>query len=84
MNRSLKCINSHHGNLFRANPHTLYINWAAGMQIQFHVCDLDQSWEGTRKEWAVEYLKEFVESAERRCEAMRKKYIEPYLPYIQN
>lgn len=47
----LKCVDAHHGNLFKANPETLYINWAAAMQVQFHVCNLDQSWEGTREEW---------------------------------
>ena len=41
-NNKLKCVNAHHGNLFMANPQHLYINWAAAMQIQFHVSDLDQ------------------------------------------
>ncbi len=36
----LKCVGAHHGNLFKANPKTLYINWAAAMQIQFHVANL--------------------------------------------
>lgn len=79
----LRCINAHHGDLFKANPITLYINWAAAMQIQFHVCDLDQSWEGTREEWARQYIKVFVDSAKERCAKMRRDYIIPFLKYIQ-
>lgn len=78
----LKCTDAHHGNLFKANPETLYINWAAAMQIQFHVCDLDQSWNSTMEEWARSYLKVFVTSAEHRCRMMREKYIAPFLKYI--
>lgn len=81
-NGKLKCIDAHHGSLLKANPKTLYINWAAAMQIQFHVCDLDQSWEGTIEEWTKQYLKVFVKSAENRCQSMREKYIIPFLKYI--
>lgn len=80
---NLLAIDAHHGDLFRANPETLYINWAAAMQIQFHVCELDQSWAGTREEWARHYLRTFVHSAEARCQKMRDTYIIPFLQYIQ-
>lgn len=79
----LKCTGAHHGRLFKANPETLYINWSAGMQIQFHVSELDQSCNGTRREWAIEYLRKFVNSTEKRCAKMRKDYIDPFLHYIQ-
>ncbi len=79
----LLCTDAHYGNLFLATPHTLYINWAAAMQIQFHVADLDQSWEGTRREWAVEYIKTFVESARHRIKRMENMYVVPFLKYIQ-
>lgn len=82
-NDLLRCVDAHHGDLFKANPTTLYINWAAAMQIQFHVCDLDQSWKGTREEWARQYIKVFVASAEERCAKMRRDYITPFLKYIQ-
>ena len=81
---NLKCTNAHHGNLFKANPEKLYINWAAAMQVQFHVCDLDQSWKGTREEWARHYLKVFVTSAEHRCQRMREMYVIPFLKYIKD
>ena len=80
----LKSVDAHHGDLFKANPATLYINWAAAMQIQFHVCDLDQSWTQSREKWAREYLKVFVKSAEHRCDRMRERYIIPFLKYIQD
>lgn len=80
----LICINAHHGDLFKANPETLYINWAAAMQVQFHVCDLDQSWKGTREEWARHYLRVFVTSAKERCKKMYDTYIMPFLKYVEN
>ena len=69
--------------LFSAMPSSLYINWAAAMQIQFHVHGLDQTWTGTQKEWAVEYLKMFVNSAKSRAQGMIDKYVPPYLKYIE-
>lgn len=78
----LKCVGAHHGDLFKSNPETLYINWAAAMQIQFHVCDLDQSWTMDKQKWATQYLNMFVRSAEHRCQIMREKYILPFLKYV--
>ena len=78
----LKCINAHHGDLFKANPESLYINWTAAMQIQFHVCELDQSWTGNREEWVKRYIKVFVHSAEHRVQTMREMYILPFLKYL--
>lgn len=80
--RNLQAVAAHHGNLFKASPETLYINWAAAMQIQFHVCELDQSWDGSRDEWARCYLRVFVRSAEARCQKMHDTYIAPFLKYI--
>ncbi|MCQ2313354.1 MAG: HincII family type II restriction endonuclease [Paludibacteraceae bacterium] len=81
-NNNLKCVCAHHASLFNASPKTLYINWAAGMQIQFHVSDLDQTWKKSRKEWAHSYIKVFVESARHRCKRMEEMYIKPFLKYI--
>ena len=81
-NDKLKCIDAHHGELFKADPASLYINWAAAMQIKFHVSELDQSWTGNREKWARQYLKIFVHSAKHRVQAMREMYILPFLKYI--
>ena len=80
---NLKSINAYHGDLFKANPEMLYINWAAAMQVQFHVCDLDQSWTLSREQWARRYLEVFVKSAEARCQKMREMYVIPFLKYIE-
>lgn len=79
----LRCTNAYHGNLFKTNPESLYINWAAAMQIQFHVSELEQLWNGSREEWAKDYIRAFVRSAENRCQSMRKKYVIPFLRYIE-
>lgn len=82
-NEYLEAVDAHHGDLFKANPRTLYINWAAGMQVQFHVSEIDQTWEKSRKAWAVEYLRVFVSSAKARCQKMQNMYITPFLKYIE-
>lgn len=78
----LICTQAHYGNLFKATPSKLYINWAAAMQIQFHVSELDQTYSGTLQEWAKAYLKMFVASAEHRCKIMYTKYVEPFKKYV--
>lgn len=79
----LVCNNVHIADLFKCNPQTLYINWAAAMQIQFHVCDLSQDWQKDREQWAKAYLHMFVHSAQRRCRIMYEEYVQPFLKYIE-
>ena len=64
-------------------PSDLYINWAAAMQIQFHVSDLNQNFTENRKKWAKEYLKHFVEQAKKRAENMIEKFVKPFEKYIK-
>lgn len=78
----LKCTDAHFADLFKEKPESLYINWAAAMQIQFHVSDLQQSFEGSKELWARHYIKAFIKSAKSRCEKMLEKYVAPYLKYI--
>ena len=78
----LKCERAYFAKLFKADPRKLYINWAAAMQIQFHVSEIDQSFKKDVKTWAKEYLKMFVESAEHRCDLMYEKYVKPFKKYI--
>ncbi len=79
----LVCKDAHFASLFRCNPSNLYINWAAAMQLQFHVCDLDQEFEGSREEWVVAYLKHFVTQAKKRANDMITKFVKPFEKYIQ-
>ncbi len=84
-NDNLVCKEAHYANLFKANDFSqLYINWSAGMQLQFHVCDLSQNFIGTTEEWAKAYLKHFVTQAKRRANEMIKKFIKPFEKYLDN
>ena len=78
----LKCTNAHWKDLFKSNPSQLYINWAAAMQIQFHVSELDQSFEGSPELWARKYITAFVKSAEARCKKMYLTCILPFKKYV--
>lgn len=80
----LVCVDAFNTNLFKSNPEHLYINWAAAMQVQFHVCDLDQSFKGDMKDWAKAYLKHFVTQAKKRAEDMIIKFVVPFEKYIEN
>lgn len=84
VNDKLICRDAYHANLFKATPASLYINWAAAMQVQFLVCDLDQTFQGSMKEWAKLYLKHFVTQARRRSEEMIKKFVKPFEKYIED
>lgn len=81
-NDKLVCKDAHFACLFKANPSVLYINWAAAMQIQFHVCDLEQTFEGNMEDWAKVYLKHFITQAKKRAENMITKFVEPFEKYI--
>lgn len=74
--------NAHHASLFKCAPATLYINWAAAMQIQKHVCEFDTSFTGTNQEWCVSYLKHFVASVHKRSKDMIKKFAKPFEKYL--
>lgn len=82
-NDKLVCQNTHFACLFKANPENLYINWAAAMQIQFHVSDLDQSFNGTMQKWAREYLQHFVTQAKKRANDMINKFVKPFEKYLK-
>lgn len=81
--KKLICEDAQHVCLFKTTPEELYINWSSALQIQFHPHNVDQSWKGSVEEWARQYLRHFVASAQKRCETMREKFIEPFLKYIE-
>ena len=82
-NDLLVCKDAHFAALFKSNPFDLYINWAAAMQIQFHVCDLDQNFKANTEKWAREYLKHFVTQAKKRAGDMIKKFVKPFEKYVK-
>lgn len=81
-NNSLVCQNAHHVSLFKSTPQDLYINWAAGMQIQFHVSDLETNFKGSIEEWTKAYLEHYISSVYKRSEFMIEKYAKPFEKYI--
>ena len=83
-NDQLVCHDTCFACLFKAQPDKLYINWAAAMQIQFHVRDLDQTFNGTLESWAKSYLKHFITQARKRADEMIRKFVEPFEKYIVN
>jgi hypothetical protein len=68
--------------LFREEPGRLYINWAAALQIQFHVHNLVQGFGGTVEEWCKAFLTMYVSSAEHRVGTMQTKFIDPFKRYL--
>lgn len=79
----LVCKSAHFASLFKTNPNTLYINWAAAMQIQFHVSELEQNFNGDMAQWAKAYLQHFVTQARKRSEDMIEKFVKPFEKYLE-
>jgi type II restriction enzyme len=77
-NKELICKNAFVKELFKCPPSELYINWSAALQIQFHVHDLNQSYQGTREKWALDFLKHFVSKAKTRIATMETQWIKKY------
>lgn len=75
----LVCTECSFKNLFKTKPQNLYINWAAALQVQFHVSQLKQDFEGTKAEWCGEYLKTFTSQAERRIQKMKNEFVDQFL-----
>lgn len=75
---NLVCKNAHIKSLFKADPSTLYINWAAALQIQFHVEDLKEDYSGDFKSWCFDYLDHFLKGANKRINYMETQWISKY------
>lgn len=76
----LVCHDSHSANLFMSEPDNLYINWAAALQVQFHIRDLDQSFLG---DWAFQFIKHFVTQARKRANDMIRIFVRPFEKYLK-
>lgn len=81
-NKVLECVDVSFANLFLEKPSSLYINWAAAMQIQFRVSELKQDYQGSKKEWMKDYLNAYVESTENRIRTMEQKFKTPFMKYV--
>lgn len=76
--KKLICKKAYIRNLFKANPSSLYINWAAALQIQFHVEELKEDYTGTFEEWCKDYLTHFIAGSEKRIDYMKEKWIDKF------
>ena len=54
------------------------------MQIKFHVSDLPQDFDGSKEDWAREYLRHYYKQALHRAETMKTKFADPFVDYIGN
>ena len=81
--KNLKCTRASVKQLFKTDPTKLYINWAAAMQIQFHVEALDQSYNGTVERWCKDYLRTFVDQAKGRAKTMLRKFVKPFEKFLK-
>ena len=80
---NLKCTRASVKQLFKTNPAKLYINWAAAMQIQFHVEALDQSYGGSVEQWCKDYLRTFVAQAKGRAKIMLSRFVKPFEKFLK-
>lgn len=77
----LTCKKAFLKELFKSQPANLYINWAAALQIQFHVENLDQTFNGSIEDWSYTYLKHYVDSTYKRAQYMADKFAKPFEQY---
>jgi len=80
---NLKCTKVSIKELFKTDTSVLYINWAAAMQIQFHVETLDQSYRGSIEQWCTDYLRTFVAQARERTNTMIRKFVKPFEKFLK-
>ena len=59
--------------LTEINPADLYINWAAGLQIQFHPFEVATTYRNDGLNWARDYLKNFCSQLEQRIKKEAEK-----------
>lgn len=80
----LVCKNAYVKDLFKTTPNkkNLYINWAAALQIQFHVEKLEQDYDKGFKSWCFDYLEHFLSGADNRIKYMQSKWINKYQPVL--
>jgi type II restriction enzyme len=63
---ALECIEVKAISLLKIKPDSLYINWVAAQQLQFHPFEVDQSYTKSPKEWCLAYIETFCNQLEKR------------------
>lgn len=84
----LRCTNTRCIDLMKVLPNSkqLYINWAAAMQIQFHPAEVNQDFDGSKREWFIGYLHNYANSLEHRVKTQlgEVEQIREFLSTIQS
>lgn len=80
---NLKCTNVSIKEFFKTDPNRLYINWAAAMQIQFHVEALGQTYRGSIEQWCTDYLRNFLIQAQKRSDTMVQRFVKPFEKFLK-
>lgn len=80
---SLRCDSVHIKDLFLTEPGSLYVNFTAGTQLQGHVSEMAQTFNGTVRDWCLAYLDDYVRRARKYQESFGSKYIEPFTTHLK-
>ena len=72
----LECVGCHVTELMQIPPQDLYINFTAALQIQFHLDQVEQSFQYSAREWCENYLRHYTSSYDKR--AIRFEQINVY------
>lgn len=69
--------------LFKIQPTSLYINFTASLQIQFKLDAVDQTFNGSKKQWCLEYIHHFITSHEERTKNFYRANILPFVEILE-
>lgn len=70
--------------LFKIQPASLYINFTAALQIQFKLDVVDQTFQGSKKQWCLEYIRHFIISHEERTKNFYRTNILPFVEVLEH
>lgn len=71
LNRRLVCSDTTVVSLFKTDPASLYINWVAASQIQFHPSELDQSFKLSKLEWCEGFVESYLRQLSGHIESLK-------------
>ena len=74
----LECVGCHITELMRIPPQDLYINFTAALQIQFHLDQVEQSFQYSTREWCEKYLRHYTSSYDERTIRFAQENVDPF------
>ena len=74
----LECVGCHITEMMKIPPHELYINFTAALQIQFHLDQVDQSFQYSTQEWCEKYLRHYTTSYDNRTIRFEQENVDPF------